>query len=98
MLCDDESAGVSSVIVIVDVDRALFNVVAGWVVLGEVVSTVGGASLPVHAKLALADPVSDPVKSHIHGFGSLLFDGVIGNAISNCIVGLYGGGPILLPS
>jgi hypothetical protein len=35
------------------------------------------AGAPMDAKLALIDAVADPVKPHIDGFGSTLFDYVV---------------------
>jgi hypothetical protein len=59
---------------------------------GEVVGQVVGSSAPVDDKLALGDPVADPIKSHVNGFGSALFDGAIGDAGRTGVVGLDGGG------
>lgn len=42
---------------------------------------------PINMELALADAVFDPEESHVHGFGALLFDGVVGNAVGCGIVG-----------
>jgi hypothetical protein len=42
--------------------------------------------------LLLLDPVSYPIESHVHGFGSSLFDGVIDDSIGGAIVGLNGSG------
>ena len=55
-------------------------------VFGEVISKVVFAFGPVDKEIALAYPVPDPVKMHVHGFGAALFDSVIGNAGSTCIV------------
>jgi hypothetical protein len=57
----------------------------------EMVINVGkvvGAFAPVDGILALGYVIFDPVKSHVHDFGSLMFDGVVGNARGACIVGL----------
>jgi hypothetical protein len=35
-------------------------------------------------ELALADAVTDPVKTHVDGFRALLLDGVIGNTDCGC--------------
>ena len=56
--------------------------------LGEVVGEVFGAFSPVHVELPLSDPVADPVEAHVDGFRSLLLDGVIGDAVGACVVGL----------
>jgi len=55
-------------------------------VFGEVIGTIGAARMPKNVELALADPVANPIKSHVDGFGLLLFDGVIGNAASSAVV------------
>ena len=39
-------------------------------------------------KLALFDAIAHPVKAHVHGFGSALFDGTVGDAGGAGIVGL----------
>ena len=60
----------------------------GWrVVLGEVVSKIGGAWGPIDAKLALFDAVADPIKSHVYGFGAYLFAGTIDNSAGGGVVG-----------
>jgi len=45
--------------------------------LGEVVSEVVAAFAPMDDILVLGDAVFDPVKTHVHGFGAALLDGVI---------------------
>jgi len=57
-------------------------------VFGEVIGTIGATRVPKNVELALADPVADPIKSHVDGFGPLLFHGVIGNAAGSAVVGL----------
>ena len=57
-------------------------------VFGEVIGTIGGAWTPKNVELALADPITDPIKTHVDGFGPLLFHGVIGNAAGGAVVGL----------
>ena len=47
--------------------------------LSEVVGPIGGAGVPVDVKVALADFVADPKETHIHGFGTFLFHGIVGN-------------------
>jgi hypothetical protein len=44
-------------------------------VLCKVVCIVVGAGLPMNEELSLADTVADPIKAHVDGFGSALFDG-----------------------
>jgi len=61
---------------------------AGGMVFGEVIGMIGAAGTPKNVELALADPVVNPIKSHVDGFGPLLFHGVIGNAAGGAVVGL----------
>jgi hypothetical protein len=44
----------------------------------------------VHHEVPLRDPVTDPIKAHVTGFGSALFDGAVGYASSAGVVGLDG--------
>ena len=39
-------------------------------------------------KLALVDAIADPVETHVHSFGSALFDSAVRDASSTGIVGL----------
>jgi len=57
-------------------------------VFGEVIGMVGAAGVPKNVELALADPVTNPIKLHVDGFGPLLFHGVIGNSAGSAVVGL----------
>ena len=64
-------------------------------VLGEVVGLVVLAGLPMHAKLSLLHSIPNPVEAHIHGFGALCLDSVVGDSLSSGIVSLnQGGGPL----
>lgn len=56
------------------------------VVFGEIVGFVQNAFSPIDHKLALAGSISDPVKAHINCLGSLLLDGVVGNAGGSGVV------------
>jgi hypothetical protein len=69
----------------------------GRMMLGKVVGTVRLAFAPVNLKLALADTIADPVKSHINCFGSFLFDGVSGDAAGSVVVGGHGRCGLLVP-
>jgi hypothetical protein len=51
----------------------------GGVVFGVVITLVVGARAPVDEKLSLIDSITNPIKSHVHGAGSALFDGVTGD-------------------
>ena len=42
--------------------------------LGEVVSKVVAAFAPMDDVLVLGDAVFDPIKTHVHGFGSALLN------------------------
>jgi len=39
----------------------------GGMVFGEIICAVGAARLPENVKVALPDPIPDPVESHIDG-------------------------------
>ena len=47
--------------------------------------------MPVDLKLFLCNMVFDPVESHIYGFGSLMFDLFVGEAVGGSVVDLDGG-------
>jgi hypothetical protein len=70
---------------------ALLAVVGGRMVLGVVITMVVGPRAPVDKELALAGPVLDPIKSHVDGLRSFLFDGVIRKAFRSGVVDLQGG-------
>jgi hypothetical protein len=62
-------------------------------VFREIVRAVVTAFFPTNYKLALADTVADPAKAHVNGFGSFLFDSVIGDTGGGAVVRLdWGGG------
>ena len=58
----------------------------GRVMLGEIVSEIVSPSFPMNDELALCDSVPDPIEAHVNCFGTLLFDGGIGDACSACVV------------
>ena len=58
-----------------------------WVVLCEVVGLVVGAGAPVEVEFLLLYSVFEPVVSHVDGFGSALFDSVVGDACSGSVIG-----------
>jgi hypothetical protein len=58
--------------------------------LGKVVGEIVFTSTPMNNELALLDSVADPVKVHVYGFGSTLFDCFVGDASIACIVGVDG--------
>jgi len=57
--------------------------------IGEVVSEVVAAFAPMDDVLVLGDVLFDPVKTHVHGFGAALLDGVIDDTRCARIVSLY---------
>jgi len=57
--------------------------------LGEVVSEVAAAFAPMDDVLVLGDAVFDPIKTHVHGFGSALLDGGIDDTRCARIFSLY---------
>jgi hypothetical protein len=57
-------------------------------VFGEVIGVIVNASAPVDEKFAIFDAIADPVETHIDGFGSALFDGIICNSRCASIIGL----------
>ena len=61
-------------------------------VLGPVISMIGGASFPVDAELALVNAVTDPVEAHVHSLGVFGLDRTVGNAFCCGIVSLDGCG------
>ena len=50
------------------------------VMLGEVISKIVSAFLPVYFVLALGYAIFYPVEAHVHGFGPALLDCVIYDA------------------
>ena len=62
------------------------DVVARWVVLGEIVGQIEFSLLPVDSKLALLDLVLDPIESYVHGLGPLNFGTAIGKPIGGGVV------------
>ena len=61
-------------------------------VLGVVVSNVGGARGPLDDELALLDSVLDPPESHVICLGALDLVPVIGKAFCCGVVSDHGGG------
>ena len=60
-----------------------------WVMLGMVVAEIFGAGSPEDSKLSLLFAVFEPVEAHVHCFGALLFDRVVGEAYGCRVVCLY---------
>lgn len=64
---------------------------------GVVVGKVGGTLAPVHMKLTLANSITEPIVSHVHGFRASLLDGIIGNSACCAVVGYNRGGWLGMP-
>jgi hypothetical protein len=64
----------------------------GWVVLGEVIGLVGSSRFPVDVELILANPILNPIETHVNGFGVFHLYSIVGDACSGAIVGLDGSG------
>ncbi len=63
----------------------------------EVIGEITGAWGPIDVELALLDLIADPIKSHIHRFGSDLLDGVVDDSKSSGVIGLDGRGRLWMP-
>jgi hypothetical protein len=51
----------------------------------------------INPKLLLADATFEPMPSHVHGFGSILFYGAVGKTFGSGVVSLHGGGRLRVP-
>ena len=71
---------------------AHFAVVVNWVVLGVIIRDVAASGSPENMELLLVDAILHPVKSHVHRFGSDLFDGAVRDAACRGVVDLNRGG------
>ena len=59
---------------------------------GERISEVSTAGTVVDQELLLPDAITNPVEAHVHCFGTLLLDCVVGEAFSCGVVHLHGCG------
>ena len=59
----------------VEISGAHPSVVGGWVMFSMVVGKVSFSWAPVDKEVTLASAVLDPIKAHVHCFGSFLADG-----------------------
>ena len=66
----------------VQVGRAHQAVMCRRLVLGELFTKVSAAGFPINEKLALLGAVLEPIEAHVNGFGSFLFDRVVGKTFS----------------
>ena len=57
-------------------------------VLCYIVPLVGGSCSPVNPELFLAFSATQPMESHVHGFGAAWLDGVVYNSEGRGVVGL----------
>jgi hypothetical protein len=73
---------------------SFFNVVCCAVMLGPVVSLVGGSLEKL--ELILRFLASEPMESHVHAFGALRLNVVVHNAKSCCVIGLHWSGWLLV--
>jgi hypothetical protein len=67
-------------------------------VYGELVAKIFFAWGPVHIQLALLDPVSHPIKMHIHGVRSWMFHCVISNVVCGGLIGSNGVASFMCPT
>ena len=77
--------------------RADLDMMRRCMVFGEIVSQVNATATPINEKLTLTNAIANPVKTHVDGFGSPLFDGVVGDATGGAIVGLEWGWWLYMP-
>jgi hypothetical protein len=61
-------------------------------VFGERISEVSTAGTVVYQELLLPDVITNPVETHVHGFGTLLLDCVVGKTFGCGVVYLHGCG------
>ena len=55
---------------------------------GEVIRQIDAAFAPINEKLALSDAIPNPIKTHVDGFGSTLFDGIVEDSRRSAIIRL----------
>ena len=66
------------------------------VVLGPVVGSVVGTATPVDTKLILGFAASQPVETHVHGFGASRLNVVGDNSVGGAVVSLNGSRRLLV--
>jgi hypothetical protein len=59
--------------------------VSWGMMVGEVVNLVRETWFPVNKELQVFDVVVDPIKLHVHGLGTKLFDGFVGDAFGTLV-------------
>ena len=65
---------------------ALIDVMYRCMMFGEVIGQIDAAFSPINEKLPLTYTVSDPIKTHVNGFGLTLFDGIIDDSQCGAII------------
>ncbi len=75
---------------------SFFNVVCCAVMLGPVVSLVGGSRAPAKLELILRFSTYKPIELHVHGFGASRLNVVVHNAKGCCVASLHWGGWLLV--
>jgi hypothetical protein len=68
------------------VSRAHGDMMFGMIMLCKRVGAVSRSAPPIDMVLFLPNAVANPIEAHIHGFGSLLFDGFVGDATGGAVV------------
>ena len=76
------------------ISRADSTMMGHRVMLGEVISQVKHALVPIDQKVTGIGTILNPKIPHSHGFGATQLDGAIGNAGSGGVVGLDGSGAL----
>jgi hypothetical protein len=66
------------------ISRAHGDMIFGRMMLCEIIGALSRTLPPIDMVLVLPDGVSNPIESHIHGFGSFLFYGFVGDAAGQC--------------
>ena len=64
---------------------------------GKIVGFVGTALAPKDVELFLMHMITAPIKTHVNGFGSLLFNSVIGDTSGCAIISLNRSGRLWMP-
>ena len=72
--------------------RAHVKVVRGRVVFRDIVGVIFGAGRPENDKLALVDPVGEPMEAHVNGLPSFDFGVLVDEADGGGVVDHYGRG------
>ena len=60
--------------------------------LGEIISQVLLATVPIYIELSLLHSIYQPIEAHVNSFASALLEDPIGNATGGVVISLHGGG------